>query len=100
MRTLDGGEKPFESMIEFVVADPDAALRWTARGWVEPGPPENCPKGHRLRGPYRVLVGSQVCECGTIHRVFHCSTCDASVYRPDPGPECSFVDFDGRRQDP
>jgi hypothetical protein len=52
-------------------------------------PPTEPLPGHRLRGPYRALVGSQVCECGTIHRVFHCRTCEASVYRPAPGPECS-----------
>lgn len=73
-------------------------LTWTPRGWVEPGPPATCPNGHPLRGPYRCLVGSQACECGTIHRAFHCRSCTASVYRPTPGPDCSFVDFDGRRR--
>lgn len=73
-------------------------LLWTPRGWVEPGPPETCPNGHPLRGPYLCLVGSQACECGTIHRAFHCRSCRASVYRPTPGSNCSFVDLDGRRR--
>lgn len=84
---LDGGDN-----------EDDNELKWTPRGWVEPGPPEKCPNGHQLRGPYRCLVGSQACDCGTIHRVFHCQGCTESVYRPPPGPACCFVDLDGRHR--
>lgn len=67
----------------------------TRRGWVEPGPPEYCGYGHPL-GPGTYQVGSQACGCGTIHRVFHCDVCADRMYRPEPGPGCSFVNFDGR----
>lgn len=71
-------------------------LRRTRRGYEEPPPPKTCPNGHPLRGPYRALVGSQQCSTCGVHRSFHCTTCDAVVFRPAAGPDCSFVNFDGR----
>ncbi len=81
------------------------ALRCTRTGWVEPGPPLACPQGHTLRGPYRVLVGTQQCAtCSAqglgAHRSFTCRTCSETVYDPPPGPNCTFVALDGRAAPP
>lgn len=37
---------------------------------------------------------------GSDNRVFHCDVCADRMYRPEPGPACSFVDFDGRQSPP
>lgn len=73
----------------------------TRRGYTEPGPPERCPAGHPLRGPQRVIVGTQQCATcagagGGSHRTYTCRVCGRTVYDPVPTPECSFVAFDGR----
>ena len=73
----------------------------TRKGYAEPGPPESCPAGHPLRGPRRVLVGTQQCaRCADLgvgsHRSYTCQTCWRTVYDPAPTPECSFIAFDGR----
>lgn len=78
-----------------------AALERTRRGYVEPGPPPTCPRGHALRGAGRVLVGTQQCRfCAGKgsgpHRTYTCRACDATVYDPVAGPNCTFVAFDGR----
>ena len=73
----------------------------TRKGYAEPGPPELCPAGHPLRGPQRVLVGTQQCaNCAGVgngpHRTYTCRACGRTVYDPELTPECSFVAFDGR----
>ncbi|MFZ3393221.1 MULTISPECIES: hypothetical protein [unclassified Rhodococcus (in: high G+C Gram-positive bacteria)] len=63
-------------------------------GWAEPAP-ARCPNGHRL-GPNRTLVGSQVCDCGVMHRTHACRVCDAVVYSPPLGDRCRARAFDER----
>ncbi|SBS79380.1 hypothetical protein MHPYR_770008 [uncultured Mycobacterium sp.] len=78
-----------------------AALRPTAKGWVEPGPPPRCPQGHPLRGPHRVLVGTQQCAACSRrgegpHRTYTCRACGATAYDPPERPDCTFTALDGR----
>lgn len=79
----------------------DSRLIRTRKGYAEPGPPERCPAGHPLRGPGRVLVGTQQCsacaEAGVgPHRSYSCRECNRTVYDPEPNAECSLVALDGR----
>lgn len=79
----------------------DSRLIRTRKGYAEPGPPERCPAGHPLRGPGRVLVGTQQCsacaEAGVgPHRSYPLAECNRTVYDPEPNAECSFVALDGR----
>jgi hypothetical protein len=81
---------------------PVGILRRTPRGYVEPGPPPSCPRGHTLRGAWKVIVGTQQCaHCSELglgpHRSYTCRTCKATVYEPRAGPHCTFVALDGRK---
>ncbi|MGV9666914.1 hypothetical protein [Nocardia niigatensis] len=62
-------------------------------------PPIFCPAHHVLKiGGY--TVGWSACRstagrCDG-HRIYACAICKRSVYRPDIGPQCSLIAFDGR----
>lgn len=91
----------FRERIERMIEAVSGRLIRTRRGYEEPGPPDLCPAGHPLRGPHRVLVGTQQCstcaESGHgAHRSFTCRVCNRTAYDPEPRAECSFVAFDGR----
>jgi hypothetical protein len=69
-------------------------LRRTRKGWAEPAP-KRCANGHELRGG-TVLVGTQHCDCGQIHRTHYCKACGDTVFTPPLVEGCRSRAFDER----